>query len=194
MKTILPLLACALLFACSSAKNYGGPVLGDVDNHCFQLPDGGSPGGPMVVQPTSTASCHPDAGGYDAGILGGGFGPTRYNTGSNDDDCKYVITWSSTPIAQEEDVVFTVTLINTTDGTPATGANTYAEVVLPDQNHLSPTTQPPVTETKPGVYSVGPVIFDRSGKWMVRFHFHEDCLDLLPDSPHGHAAYFVNVP
>jgi hypothetical protein len=28
----------------------------------------------------------------------------------------------------------------------------------------------------------------------VRFHFYEDCLDLLPDSPHGHAAYFIDVP
>jgi len=188
------ILCAVVLCGCSSSKNYGGPVSGQVDNHCFQLSDGGFPGGPMAVQPTSQASCHPDAGGYDAGALGTGFGPTRWNTGSNDDDCKYVVTWSSTPVAEEEDVTFTVTVITTLDGTPASGANTYAEVYLPAQNHLSPTLNPPVTETSPGVYSVGPVRFDLPGQWTVRFHFYEECLDLLPDSPHGHAAYFLNVP
>jgi hypothetical protein len=167
--------------------------MGAVDNHCFQLPDGGFPGGPMAVQPTSVASCHPDGGGSIADA-GASYGPTMYNTGGNDDDCKYVVNWSATPIAEEEDVTFTVAVVNTLDGTPATGANTYAEVYLPAQNHISPSTNPPVTEGPPGVYTVGPVIFDLPGQWTVRFHFYEDCLDLLPDSPHGHAAYFVNVP
>jgi hypothetical protein len=31
------------------------------------------------------------------------------------------------------------------------------------------------------------------GKWSVRFHIREDCLDGA-DSPHGHGAFFINVP
>jgi hypothetical protein len=192
MRTLFPLLLAGLL-ACSSSKNYGGPVAGPVDNHCFQLPDGGWPGGPMFAQPTSAAACHPDGGGLDdAGLAS--YGDTMFNSGGNDDDCKYVLSWSATPIAQEENVFFSVAVVNAVDGTPATGANAYAEVFLPSQNHISPSTNPPVTESSPGVYAIGPVIFDLPGQWTVRFHFYQDCLDLLADSPHGHAAYFVNVP
>jgi hypothetical protein len=189
----LALIVAAGLLACTSSKNYGGAVSGLMDNHCFLLADGGFPGGALVIQPTSTASCYPDAG---AGVNDGGssYGPTMYNYGGNDDDCKYLLSWSSTPIAQGEDVTLTVAVVNTVDGTPATGANTYAEVFLPAQNHISPSTNPPVSEVQPGVYTIGPVVFDMSGTWTVRFHFYENCVDLLPDSPHGHAAYFVNVP
>lgn len=190
MRSLLLAVAASLL-ACSSSKNYGGPVFGAVDNHCFQLADGGFPGGPMFAQPTSAASCHPDGGG-DGGVAS--YGDTRFNSGGNDDDCKYLLTWSVTPVAQQEDVTFTVAVVNAVDGTPATGAYTYAEVYLAAQNHLSPSVNPPVAENSPGVYTVGPVLFDQPGQWTVRFHFYEDCLDLLPDSPHGHAAYFVNVP
>jgi hypothetical protein len=186
------LMLSASLLACSSSKNYGGPMAGSVDNHCFLLPDGGFPGGPMFAQPTSAAACHPDGGAGDGGAAD--YGPTRYNSGGNDDDCKYVLNWSATPIAQEEDVLFTVAVVNAVDGTPATGANTYAEVFLLSQNHISPSTNPPVAEIAPGVYTVGPVLFDLPGQWTVRFHFYEDCLDLADESPHGHAAYFVNVP
>jgi len=191
MKTS-PLLLLAGLLACSSSKNYGGPVAGPVDNHCFRLPDGGFPGGPMFVQTTSAAACHPDGGGSDAGPVD--YGKTQFNSGGNDDDCKYLLSWSATPVAQEEDVYFTVSVIGAADGAPAVGADTYAEAYLPSENHVPPTTNPPVTEGSPGVYTVGPVVFDRPGTWTVRFHFYENCLDLSEDSPHGHAAYFLNVP
>jgi hypothetical protein len=103
-----------------------------------------------------------------------------------------MVTWWSTPIDMGEDVYFNVTAIRAADGTPATGANVYLEAFI--GNHLPPTLQPPVTENAPGVYTIGPMEFDASGKWTVRFHFYEDCLDLLPDSPHGHSAYYINVP
>jgi hypothetical protein len=45
-----------------------------------------------------------------------------------------------------------------------------------------------------GAYTIGPVVFDQPGLWTIRFHLHENCADLLPDSPHGHAAYYINVP
>jgi hypothetical protein len=46
----------------------------------------------------------------------------------------------------------------------------------------------------PGVYVVGPVVFDKSGDWVFRFHFNEECLDVSPESPHGHAAFHITVP
>ena len=49
------------------------------------------------------------------------------------------------------------------------------------------------TETSPGTYTYGPIRFDASGKWTVRFHLYEDCVD-GDTSPHGHAAFFVTVP
>jgi hypothetical protein len=187
----LALIVATGMLACSSSKNYGGAMAGPMDNHCFLLPDGGFPGGSVTAQPTSTAACYADAG---AGTGGAGYGPTMFNYGGADDDCKYLLSWSSTPIGQGEDVTLTVAVVNMVDGTPATGAYTYAEVFLPSENHISPSTNPPVTEMQPGVYTIGPVLFDMSGTWTIRFHFYENCVDLLPDSPHGHAAYFVNVP
>jgi len=186
--------------ATGGSAQLGGPVLGIVDNHCWApgAPDGGLT---FQAQAVQASSCYVVDGGlaYDedagAGVDGGSaYGPTQWNASSNDDDCKYVVTWSATPIAQQKDVTFTVAVVNAADGTPATGAYTYAEVFLPKENHLSPSTNPPVAESSPGLYTIGPVIFDLSGLWTVRFHFYENCLDLLPDSPHGHAAYFVNVP
>jgi hypothetical protein len=46
----------------------------------------------------------------------------------------------------------------------------------------------------PGTYSVGPVRFDQAGRWFVRFHFYETCSDAPEDSPHGHVAFWVDVP
>ena len=187
----------ALAFAACQNGTYGGPVLGAADNHCFQLPDGGSPGGPMAVQTTAQSSCTPT--GIDAGPpTGPTYGPTMYNASSNDDDCKYVVGYSSTPIQQGTNVTFTVTAIKTADGTPATGAMQGTafpgiEVFLND-HHPAPNTNPSATEVQPGVFTTGPIRFDAPGQWTVRFHFHEECEDLLPDSPHGHAAFFVNVP
>ena len=56
------------------------------------------------------------------------------------------------------------------------------------------TVRSPSPEIAPGTYVVGPIVFPRSGRWVFRFHFDENCLDLAPDSPHGHAAFWVDVP
>jgi hypothetical protein len=50
------------------------------------------------------------------------------------------------------------------------------------------------TETQPGVYTIGPHILDQSGKWYVRFHLFGSCEDTEETSPHGHGAFWVNVP
>ena len=39
----------------------------------------------------------------------------------------------------------------------------------------------------------GTEIMGRAGAWTARFHFFGTCPD-APDSPHGHAAFFVAVP
>jgi hypothetical protein len=180
----------------------GGPDPGPVDDHC-SLPDGG-----MTVRPTSAASCQPDVGapGNGGGDQGCAYGATMFGQESDDDDCKYHVTWSSTPICEgASGVVFTVVVTNKGDGTPVTGAMPRMEAFTTTpgdwdsaafcdtmSTHPSPGGGA-IAEGPPGTYT-GTIEFDRPGQWTVRFHFHEDCLDVLPDSPHGHAAYHVAVP
>ena len=122
-----------------------------------------------------------------------------YNTSGSDDDCKYQTSWFSTPIMENANVTFYFTALHTIDGTPATGAKVYLQMYLPSENYVSslPEDQSPtVQETPPGsgTYTIGPVVFDKPGQWTIRYHLNEDCVDLLPDSPHGHAAFYINVP
>ena len=60
-------------------------------------------------------------------------------------------------------------------------------------DHPGPNSGVKLAEGPPGTYT-GNIQFDQAGQWTVRFHFNEDCADLLPDSPHGHAAYHFTVP
>jgi hypothetical protein len=78
-------------------------------------------------------------------------------------------------------------------GPPLTGAGPYIEAVL-DCSTPASAKQPPPVEFQPGVYQVGPIVFPDPGVWSVRFHFNENCNDLVADSPHGHAAFWVLVP
>jgi hypothetical protein len=139
-----------------------------------------------------------DGGAADADIGNCGmptFGATMYNSHGEDDDCKYDVTWTSTPICEGQPVYFTVTVKYRTDNTPVTGANARPDVVL-DCSHLSMSPimpADPSPEVMPGVYKVGPIVFDQRGEWVFRFHFFETCQD-QPDSPHGHAAFWVQVP
>ena len=55
-----------------------------------------------------------------------------YGSAGNDDDCKYHVTWTATPIYENYDVYFTVVATFLTDNTPVMGANIYAEVFLND--------------------------------------------------------------
>ena len=207
-----PIAVCALFClvpACSSSSNTtpsadaggvdatpagpaGGPVMGAADMHC-KLGDGG-----MKVQETRTASCHPAP--VDAGASDGGaspdtnpYGPTVFNAESDDDDCKYHTKWTASPIYQNTDVTFTLVGTVLADGKPLSGAAPYTEIFL-DETHPAPPTKAATTETSPGSYTMGPVRFDKPGKWTVRFHVFGDCVDLNDDSPHGHIAFYVNVP
>ncbi|HXU02701.1 MAG TPA: hypothetical protein VN903_17170 [Polyangia bacterium] len=179
-----------MLYAgCSSDNNgpTGGPVMGALDMHCAAT-------GPTIIGECMTGTAPVDAAAPDpdGGAPTSDYGDTLYNAEGDDDDCKYHVKWTATPIREKTAVTFTVTLTKLADMTPATGAGINAEVFL---NATHPAVPPPqATESAGGKYTVGPIKFDASGNWTVRFHFFEDCNDAPEDSPHGHAAFFVHVP
>ena len=194
------LTTCALVVACASKTSDPGPgatgtqstaaaVAGPADSHCA--------GKPVVV--ATQAACHPaaaDAGADSGGADAGGepkadYGPTESNSEGEDDDCKYHVKWTSTPVTKGADVTLAIVATNRNNGSPVAGAKPYSEVFLND-THPGPNTPVKTTETSPGNYTIGPVRFDVSGKWNVRFHFAADCSD-GETSPHGHVAFFVNV-
>jgi hypothetical protein len=199
----------------------GGPVPVDAthpaDDHC-------TAGGMDIKQATDLASCtvtaapagdaaddagddsgdaaaaaSPSDGGPTGDCDPSAFGASMYGTAGSDDDCKYDVRWTSTPICEGGNgVYFTVTATKRVDGTPLTGAAPYIESVQAC-SHPSPNPPPPAMtqaeEAPPGTYKIGPIVFDRPGGWVVRFHFYgTNCEDTVPTSPHGHAAFFVNVP
>jgi hypothetical protein len=163
----------------------GGPVVGEQDNHCANVDDAGA-----KVQETSQASCHV---GEDGGVAAIDYGKTMNNSSGVDDDCKYNISFTVTPVHQNQDTTFVVKATNTSDGKAVTGADIRAEVYL-SQTHPAPNSGAKGTESANGTYTITPVRFDASGKWIVRFHLFESCSDGAEDSPHGHAAFYINVP
>ena len=120
------------------------------------------------------------------------FGETLYGSEGDDDDCKYHVKFTASCVEKNKDVTFTATLTNKADKSPVKKATPDLEAFL-SETHTAPNTKQVVKEATGGVYTVGPVQFDRSGKWTVRFHFRDECSD-LPDSPHGHVAFYIDVP
>ena len=103
--------------ACGSSDGggpVGGAVAGPTDTHCTG-----------TAQAIDLSTCHAsvDAGQPD-------YGPTIYNSSGDDDDCKYQVSFTATPIRQNQNVTFTVTAKTLTDLQPAIGANIEAEVFL----------------------------------------------------------------
>jgi hypothetical protein len=223
LAVLLPALALATVGGCSSsspppdagagvapaptcdAPGGPAPAAGGADMHCGSdvqpvvmsactgVPDGGDDGGGATAD---------DAGPpLPCGESGPSYGATMYGTAGDDDDCKYHVSYSVGPVCENENVYFVVIATYKTDGSPVTGAATLAEICLND-THIGPPkidSVPPqglqtVRESPPGTYTIGPIQFDESGKWTVRFHFYETCFDTLDDSPHGHAAFFMDVP
>jgi hypothetical protein len=213
-------LGCSSSNSAPGATGPSGEVIGPPDSHCAAAD------GTLTIQPIGVcqvtdsnlvpgnpSSCSvafdqdagtgagtlPDAStSDDGGVPSSDYGPTMYGSAGNDDDCKYYVSWISTPIQEHVNTYFTVTAIRLQDGKPATCAGIIPEVSLdpPDGGlslHGLPGT-PPSPEIMPGVYRVGPIPFDKPGTWTVRFHLYEECGDSHDDSPHGHAAFFVDVP
>ena len=197
-------------------------VSGPKDDHCTGQPVGVSDPSACTTAETSDAAgaagAAPDntALAADGGAANGGasaasdcnlthdadYGDTLYNSEGDDDDCKYQLAWTSTSVALNQDVTFKVTASSKKDSSPLEGLTTgtralsRVELYIPcDATHIPPAVdfKPTIAETAPGVYTAGPFRFDKPGRWVVRFHFYEQCLDQA-DSPHGHAAFFVDVP
>jgi hypothetical protein len=164
----------------------GGPASGAQDMHCV------SDAGLMLIAAKQSQCTAPPAntGGPD-------YGDTMYNASGYDDDCKYFVSYSVDPVCANRPVNFTVTLKDALMMKPVTGAGSNGNMIrveaFLDPTHPASVAGVKTSETSPGVYTFGPVTFPSSGMWTVRFHFFENCTD-LPDSPHGHAAFYVNVP
>ena len=193
--------------ACSSSSsaplNYdsgvGGPVTGALDNHCNGVD-------PVVV---NHASCHPtaDAGvaepdaaaGDDAAVADDAAAPepqapVLYNSEGDDDDCKYHVKIMVTAAKQGQSATVQVTLTYLADGKPATGAAIEVEAYLADKDtHVLPNGTKTSEAPETGIYTLAPVKFDASGRWVFRLHFFHSCSDALEDSPHGHAAFYIDV-
>ena len=146
-----------------------------------------------VATSHSTAGAGAAADDSDGGVATSDYGATMYGAAGNDDDCKYYVSWTATPIQENGDTYFTVSALRLADMMPATCAGVRPDVSL-SISHGAPAPKNPSTEIAPGVYKVGPIKFDAPGIWTVRFHFFEECSDTPDDSPHGHAAFYVKVP
>ena len=120
----------------------------------------------------------------------------RYSNAANDDDCKYSVSFQNSCVALNTPVTFTVTLKRKADGSAATGAdpNSPEIYMADDTSHISPSNNIRAPEGPAGTYAIGPIVFDKSGRWVVRFHFFESCSDVPDDSPHGHVAFYIDVP
>ena len=169
----------------------GGVVAGPPDLHC-------STEGGLTAQATTLAICNTTGGGVDAGsVAQSTYGDTLDNSEGDDDDCKYHVAWTSSSISENQNITFTVTASKLAENdAPMAGAvpyRVYAEAFLSDVHPARPLKQT-ATEGPGGTYAIGPVQFDDPGRWTVRFHFYEDCNDGPPDSPHGHVAFYVDVP
>jgi hypothetical protein len=185
---------------------------GAADTHC----GGDDAGAAAQVQSVSAASCCAGAdasAGDDGGDEGCDYGDTMYGHEADDDDCKYHITWTSTPICEGtpgSQFVVTATYKSRTDDAgaplPLTGANPMTEVFTTTpvdaggvpycddmSTHPGPTSGNHMVEGPPGTYTAN-VVFDQPGQWTLRFHFNEECADIADDSPHGHAAFHITVP
>jgi len=192
----------------TGADSPSGVVIGPLDHHCTAS-DGGLTIQPIGVcqvddpttVPANAASCQvsfdtdggASSGDSDGGVATSDYGPTMYGSAADDDDCKYYVSWTATPIKENANTYFTVSALRLADMTPATCAGVRPDVSL-SISHGAPAPRNPSAEIAPGVYQVGPIKFDAPGIWTVRFHFFEECSDTPEDSPHGHAAFYVKVP
>lgn len=178
-----------------TCANPGGPVAGEADTHCVA-----SDGTPVNQ---SIGLCQKDGGDVGAAGAGGAADAAdeeyvvRYGSSAADDDCKYDVSFTSDCIVQNSPVYFTATFKKRAeDGAPATGDDPSSpEIFLDaDHSHISPSLDIKAPEVSPGTYKIGPVIFDAPGRWVLRFHFFEECSDIPEDSPHGHVAFYIDVP
>lgn len=122
--------------------------------------------------------------------------PVLFGREADDDNCKYHVRFENSCIAVNLPVTFTLSLTRLFDGAPGAGTvPSNPEIFLADDlGHISPSNDITATEGPSGTYAIGPVVFDRSGRWVVRFHYFDNCREAPPDSPHSHVAFYIDVP
>jgi hypothetical protein len=202
----------------STCKSTGGPVDGPSDMHCID------DGGKQIVQPIGKcnadgsgaggtdggggASATDGAGGHDEhehadGGTDSGTSPDpdesyaiHYGNEAADDDCKYDASFSTTCLEVGKNVTVSLVLRQRGTGNPGNGGHPDSpEIFLADKpSHISPSNSIKAVEGPLGTYQIGPVVFDQPGRWVIRFHYFETCSDIPADSPHGHVAFYVDVP
>jgi hypothetical protein len=174
----------------------GGPIEdGSEDRHCV------ASDGTQIIQPVGECSTEVTTGAAGAGGAGGAGGEEEepaavlFSHQGADDDCKYDVSFKSTCVELNRPVTFTLTLSERADQSPAGGAmpNSPEVFLADDPQHVS-LSRIRAPEGPSGTYTIGPIVFDRSGRWVVRFHFYESCSDVPEDSPHGHIAFYIDVP
>jgi len=155
----------------------GGAVAGDVDTHCGTTV--------IVLAPDEcTAAADDNVTTVDP----------RFNAEGEDDDCKYHVTWTATPICFDATVTFEVTVAARFDNAPQVGAAPRIEAHLTnDVGHTLPESGQRTVELGGGRYEVGPVHFDASGQWEMTIHLYEEC-NRTVHSPRGQITFFVDVP
>jgi hypothetical protein len=192
LTVLLPLSIMGVACDSSPSGPVGGAVMGADDDHCDVAGTLTPVKVGMCETPTASdgGATEPDGGSGAVPELG----ETLFNAEGYDDECKYHVSWTSTPVRKNENVTFTVTIAKLDPAGPAEDADVEPEVFL-DEVTPAPNTNPTSTETPAGsgIYKVGPIKFDKSGRWTVRFHMYDRCAE-APDSPHGHAAFYVAVP
>ena len=158
----------------------GGPVVGEADDHCAGVT-------PVVVNPASCTAT-PPADGAPAEE-----NPIHYNAESDDDDCKYHLSFTATPVRVNQNVTFKVTVTELAGAKgPVTGGAVELAGTLDDAVPIA-NTEPKTTEAPPGTYTISPIKFPQAGRWVIKYHLFEDCKD-VEDSPHGHASFYIDVP
>jgi hypothetical protein len=144
----------------TGADSPSGVVIGPLDNHCTGS-DGGltiqTVGVCQVIDPTTVpanaASCNVSfdtAGGTgDGGVVTStDYGPTMYGSAGDDDDCKYYVSWTATPIVKNANTFFTVSALRLADMMPVSCAGVRPDVSL-SISHGAPAPANPSTEIAP---------------------------------------------
>jgi hypothetical protein len=182
----------------------GGPVEGPEDHHCHD--DAGKDINQSIGKcTTDSGAAGSDGGGGAAGSGAAGHAGSdhgeeesavRYGNEAADDDCKYDARFSNTCIEVGKPVTLTLSLRQRKTGNPGNGGHPDSPEIYLASNpaHISPSNAITAREAPLGTYQIGPVVFDVPGRWVVRFHYFENCSDVPPDSPHGHVAFYVDVP
>ena len=184
----------------------GMPTPGPVDDHCAS---GGDDGGALVQTVAASSCCATSAG--DGGDESCGYGPTMYGMEGDDDDCRYHgdVDVDADLRGQPGASVRREGVLQDEDGRQRSAAAAHRG----QSGDGESSRRRPVTGTpRPGRRQLHAPRPDQRSRQSPRrgalrgptpatwpsisraygpcaFHFNEECVDVLPDSPHGHAAF-----